>query len=267
MNVDDITITFLGSGTSSGIPVIACDCEVCHSDDPKDTRTNSSIMITYQDRNVLIDCGRDFRYQALRENIKTLEGVLITHTHGDHTQGLDEIRLFKKFRERPCPVYGRPDHLDYLKEYPFHYLFDPNAQVGGGLAKLDMIGVEKPFTVNGILFEPLEVLHGRLKIYGYKFLNCAYISDVSHIPETTMEKLHGLDLLVIDALRVRPHSTHFNLSQALEIVNAIKPKKTLFTHICHEIGHEWTRETLKNPDSEFYTPLDVEPAYDGLRLA
>ena len=265
MERESIILTFLGTGTSHGVPMIGCECPTCCSDDPRDKRSNASLLLSVGRKNILVDCGRDFRQQALRQGLKDINYVLVTHTHFDHIAGLDDLRVYSRRERDSIPVLGLQEHLTYLKTYIFHYLFDGSAQVGGGLADLELIALDSHFLLEGIMFEPLPVQHGRLPVLGYKFLNCAYISDASLIPEATLKRLYGLDILIIDALRYRPHSTHFNLEQALRLIAELKPARSYLTHIAHDIRHRELDEKLKDPDSEFYAP-GVEPAYDGLTL-
>lgn len=261
---NNVTLTFLGSGTSHGVPMIGCDCPTCLSLDVRDKRTNASLLITVQGKNILIDCGRDFRQQAIRHYLKRVDHVLITHTHFDHIVGMDDLRVFTAGTDGPVPVYGKGEHLEYLRKYIYNYLFEKEVQKGGGLTDITLIPVNGVFSLEGILFETLSVNHGKLCIYGYKFLECAYISDVSHIPVETMEKLANLEILIIDALRFRRHDTHFSLEEALSVVGELRPKRAYFTHICHDIMHREVESLIKNQESKYYSPLDVHLAYDGL---
>ena len=260
-------LVFLGSGTSHGVPMIGCSCTTCRSRDPRDNRTNASLLIETGKKNILIDCGRDFRHQALREGLTRVDHVLLTHTHFDHIAGIDDLRVFHRrsgHGSEGIPIYGKADHLEYIKKHIYHYLFDIPAQMGGGITQVEPVPVEEPFRAEDILFEPLPVLHGRLKIYGYRFSDIAYLSDVSHIPEKTMTRLQGLSVLIVDALRFRAHSTHFNVRQALEVVERCRPKRTYFTHICHDVLHEPVVRGFANPSSGYFTPHPVSLAYDGL---
>jgi phosphoribosyl 1,2-cyclic phosphate phosphodiesterase len=265
MERENIILTFLGTGTSHGVPMIGCGCPTCRSEDPRDKRSNASLLLSVGAKNILIDCGRDFRQQALRQGLKNVDYVLVTHTHFDHIAGLDDLRVFQRRRQGAIPVLGHQEHLSYLKTYIFHYLFDGSAQLGGGLANLELIALDSHFLLEGIMFEPLPVLHGRLNVLGYKFLNCAYISDVSLIPEATLQRLCGLDVLIVDALRYSPHSTHYNLDQALRLIAEIKPARSFLTHIAHDIRHRELEDKLADPGSGCYAP-GVQPAYDGLTL-
>ncbi|MEH6452500.1 MAG: MBL fold metallo-hydrolase, partial [Psychromonas sp.] len=235
--MSEISVKFLGSGTSHGVPMIACDCETCTSTDIKDKRTNASVLISFDGNNILIDCGKDFRNQAIQHKIMNISAVFITHNHSDHTSGIDDLRAFNRVQEGSIPVFGNKDHLEEIKNYTFRYLFSEETQKGGGIANITLNPIDQVTRVEGMDIEPLNVTHGGIDIFGYKFKNCAYITDVSFIPDETIEKLQGLDILIIDALRFDKHPTHFNVRQALQLAEQIKPKKTYFTHICHDIMH------------------------------
>jgi phosphoribosyl 1,2-cyclic phosphate phosphodiesterase len=265
MNQESVTLTFLGSGTSHGVPMIGCDCPTCLSADERDRRTNASVMLSVNGKVLLIDCGRDFRLQALRHRIPRVDYVLLTHIHFDHIAGLDDLRVYNQRQGSPIPVLGKAEHLEYLKRHPFHYMFD-RIQEGGGVADLELIAVDGCFVLEGIVFEPLPIFHGRLEILGYRFLGCAYLSDVSCIPRETMARLHDLDLLILDALRYRPHATHFSLTEALEVVRQLRPRRTLLTHVCHDLRHAEVEDLLGGPDGPYHVPLPVGLAYDGLSL-
>ncbi len=258
-------LTILGSGTSHGVPMIGCSCPTCLSEDPRDKRTNASLLIESRGRNILIDCGRDFRQQALRHRLEGVDYILLTHTHFDHVAGIDDLRVFSR-RGRPIPLFGNPAHLSYLKTYIYHYLFDPGIQRGGGVAELDLVAVGERFLLDGFLFETLPAWHGELEVYGYKFGGCAYLSDVSRLPKATMQKLYNLEVLVLGALRHTPHPTHFTLSQALELAAEVRPRRLFFTHLCHDILHEEVESAFSQKGSPYYTTLDAHLAYDGLEL-
>jgi phosphoribosyl 1,2-cyclic phosphate phosphodiesterase len=262
-----MTITVLGSGTSHGVPMIGCDCATCVSRDPRDNRTNASILIETAKTNVLVDCGRDFRAQAIRERVRRIDHVLITHTHFDHVAGIDDLRVFNHLQHRKIPLLGKAEHLAELRNFTYHYLFDPSIQRGGGIAELELVAIDGPVTLGGVAFTPLKVLHGRLEILGYRFGDCAYISDASAVPEQTVAALGSLDLLVIDALRFRPHATHISLHEALALVDRLRPRRTYFTHICHDVLHAEVEEGFRDRFSGYWAPSEVHLAWDGLRLA
>lgn len=246
--------------------MIGCSCPTCRSQDPRDKRTNACVHLALRDRSILIDCGRDFRQQALRHGLQGVDYVLLTHTHFDHVAGIDDLRAYTYHREEPIPVLGMADHLQYLRRYIYHYLFDEGIQQGGGVARLALVAVQERFSLEGVMFEPLEAFHGGLPVLGYRFAGCAYLSDVSRIPPGTLQKLYGLDLLVLDALRHEPHPTHLSLSEALELVGELKPRRAFLTHMSHEVLHAEVEESLTTPGGRYCTPQEVHLAYDGLSL-
>jgi phosphoribosyl 1,2-cyclic phosphate phosphodiesterase len=254
-------LTVLGSGTSMGVPTVGCDCDVCRSPDPHDRRTRPSVMISYRDlhdhaRHVLIDTTPDFREQALRENITQLDAVLYTHTHADHILGIDDLRpLSYKHRPGKLPLYATPPACEFLRSM-FRYIFEPTYKFGG-LPLVDLHPIEGPVELFGARFEPLTVIHGDTPILGFRLGSAAYLTDHSEVPAETLEKLRGLDILFLDALRHKPHPTHSSVEQSLKIVELMQPKRTFFTHICHELPHETTNAAL---------PQGVQLAYDGLKL-
>lgn len=259
-------LTFLGTGTSHGVPMIGCSCRTCSSEDPRDKRTNSSLHVALGRRHILIDCGRDFRQQALQHRLPGVDYVLLTHTHFDHVAGIDDLRVYTQRREEPIPLMGMAEHLEYLKTYIYHYLFDDGIQRGGGVTRLELVAVQERFTLEGVVFEPLPALHGRLPVLGYRFAGCAYLCDVSTIPPATLQKLYGLDLLILDALRPEAHPTHLSLTQALDLVRELRPKRAFFTHLSHEVLHAEIEAELAMPGSRFHGPGNVHLAYDGLAL-
>jgi phosphoribosyl 1,2-cyclic phosphate phosphodiesterase len=259
-------LTFLGTGTSHGVPMIGCSCPTCLSTDPRDQRTNASVLITFRGKRFLVDCGRDFRQQALRWRLDGLDYVLITHTHFDHVAGIDDLRVFTAGRERPLPLMGMAEHLEYLKSYIYHYLFEPQTQRGGGLTEVELVAVEGRFLLEGLAIETLPVFHGRMEILGYRFGSCAYLSDVSGIPNATLQKLFNLELLILGALRHTEHPTHLSLPQALAVVRELKPRRTYLTHLCHDVLHEQVERRLAEPGDPYFTGQEVHLAYDGLSL-
>jgi len=201
------TLTVLGSGTSMGVPTIGCDCAVCHSSDPRDRRTRPSVLIEYGGRTVLIDTTPDFREQAIREQIQKLDAVLYTHTHADHLLGIDDLRPLS-FLHKPnrLPLYAHPDAAAFIQNM-FRYIFDSNYKFGG-LPQVEMKPLVGTLELFGAQFEPITLIHGDAEIYGFRFGSAAYLTDHSQIPEASMEKLKGLDVLFLDALRYKPHPTH-----------------------------------------------------------
>ncbi len=250
------TLTVLGSGTSMGVPTIGCDCAVCHSADRHDRRTRPSVMISYNGHHVMIDSTPDFREQALREQITQLDAVLYTHTHADHILGIDDLRPLT-YRHKPgkLPLYATRHACEFLRKM-FRYIFDAEYKFGG-LPLVELHPIEGPVELFGARFEPVTVIHGETPILGFRFGSAAYLTDHSEVPAETLEKLRGLDILFLDALRYTPHPTHSTVEQSLKIVEAVKPKRTFFTHICHDLPHEATNAAL---------PPDVRLAFDGMKL-
>ncbi len=248
-------LTFLGTGTSTGVPSIACHCQVCTSLDHRDKRTRPSLLLEFDGRVVVIDTTPDFRQQALREGMERLDAVVFTHAHADHVFGLDEIRAFYFRQRQPIPIYADARSMESIRRI-FTYIFDGSYPYGG-VAKLEPHLIEGPFDLWDERLIPVPVLHGDLPILGFRFGKAAYATDFSTIPETTLPLLEGLDVLILDALRHKPHPTHSNLQQSLALVERLKPRQALFTHIAHELGHEETNATL---------PSHVRLAYDGLKL-
>jgi phosphoribosyl 1,2-cyclic phosphate phosphodiesterase len=245
--------------------MIGCSCPTCLSADPRDNRTNASLLIESRGRNILIDCGRDFRQQALRHQLERVDYLLLTHTHFDHVAGIDDLRVFSR-KGQPIPLFGNPAHLAYLKTYIYHYLFDPAIQRGGGVTELDLVAVGERFLLDGFLFETLPAWHGELEVYGYKFGGCAYLSDVSRLPKATLQKLYNLEVLVLGALRHAPPPTHFTISQALELASEVKPRRLYLTHLCHEVRHETVEDSLSRKDGPYRAGLEAHLAYDGLQI-
>jgi phosphoribosyl 1,2-cyclic phosphate phosphodiesterase len=251
-----IYINVLGSGTSTGVPTIGCRCEVCTSTDPRDKRLRPSILVRYAGRGILIDTTPDFRMQALRASIERVDAILYTHAHADHILGLDDVRPFNYRQRSEIPIYAMRETLDAIRRV-FRYAFEPEpAQTS--IPKLKLHPIEdEPFDLFGLTITPLPVMHGESQILGFRFGAAAYITDQSDIPEGTKEKLHGLDVLFLDALRHKPHPTHSTVAQSLKWVEELKPRRTFFTHICHDLGHASTEAAL---------PAGVHLAYDGLEI-
>ncbi|HEY1271211.1 MAG TPA: MBL fold metallo-hydrolase [Terriglobales bacterium] len=248
-------LTVLGSGTSMGVPTIGCDCEVCHSPDPHDRRTRPSIMVEYDGHLVLIDTTPDFREQAIRERIRQIDAVLYTHTHADHILGIDDLRPLSFHRNGKIPLYAQEDAGQFLRGM-FRYIFDDDYKFGG-IAQVELKTIDGPIELFGARFEPVRVIHGETEIYGYRFGSAAYLTDFSDIPEESLKQLGGLDILFLDALRHKPHPTHSTVENSLKIVQRVKPARTFFTHICHDLPHEATNASL---------PPNVRLSYDGMKL-
>ena len=250
-------ILFLGSGTSTGVPSLCCDCDVCRSTDPKNKRLRSSILVRNENNNLLIDTSTDLRQQCLVNNINNINHVLYTHHHADHVHGIDELRSFNFFNDTVIPCYGNKNTIREIRKN-FSYIFSGTTQIGGGLPKLKLnIINNETFALGGINITPLDIIHGKLLILGYKLNNCAYITDCSEIPEKTKEQLKSLDILVLNALGFDPHPTHFSLSQALKTIEKLRPKRAILTHINHKFDHEKISSKL---------PKGVELAYDGMDI-
>ena len=248
-------LTFLGTGTSTGVPTLACHCRVCSSRDPHDQRTRPSLLVQFYGRTLVIDTTPDFRAQALRENLERLDAVLFTHSHADHILGLDDVRSFYFRQQKPIPIYADPYCMKEIHR-TFKYIFDGDYPYGG-IARLDPHLIEGPFQVEGLKIIPVPVLHGDLPILGFRLNGVAYLTDVSEIPESSLPLLEGLEVLIVDALRPRPHPTHLTLEQALTVIERLRVPRGYCTHIAHELGHEETNARL---------PSHVRLAYDGLRL-
>lgn len=248
-------ITFLGTGTSHGVPMIGCECGTCRSDDPRDSRWRPSIFIeTDTGESLLVDAGPDLRAQALRFGIRRVDAVIFTHGHADHILGLDEIRRFNSLQQRPMPCYGDDPTLFDI-ERMFAYVFDPATPKGGGLPQLDLHRIDGTFRIGGQDILPVPVFHGHRPILGFRLGRFAYLTDCSRIPDASWPLLEGLDLVVLDALRDRPHPTHFTLDEAVATAGRIGAPRALFTHMCHDLPHAATCARL---------PGGMELAYDGL---
>ncbi len=249
-------LTFLGTGTSNGVPMIGCRCAVCRSDDPRDQRMRSSVVVrdVADDRTYLVDTGPELRLQALRADLDHIDAVLYTHGHADHTAGLDELRRFNELGQRRLPVYANQVAADMIVER-FGYGFADWLGFWGGKPDLDMTVVDGPFRPFGTGIIPLPFQHGRLPVLGFRFGGLSYLTDAKTIPEETMAALAGTDVLVINALRERPHPTHLSLAEALDVIERIGPREAWLTHISHEIGHAEVEARL---------PDGVHLAYDGL---
>lgn len=248
-------LTFLGTGTSTGVPSIACDCEVCLSSDPRDKRLRASILIEHNDKKILVDTSSDFRQQALRANIGRLDAVLITHCHVDHVFGLDDIRPLN-FRYGAMGVYANEIAWTDLRRI-FRYIFEPT-HFGGGLPQLipHTVVHNSPFCIGDSLeVTPLEVIHGTLPVVAYRFNDFAYATDLKTIPQDSMDGLRDLDVLVLDCVRIKPHSTHLCLEEALAIIEDLAPKRAFLTHLNHDILFE--RDSNLLPDN-------VQFAFDEL---
>jgi phosphoribosyl 1,2-cyclic phosphate phosphodiesterase len=251
-------VTFLGTGTSHGVPMIGCTCEVCRSADPRDRRTRPSIHLDVEDGPaVLVDTSTDLRHQALACSITRVDAILYTHSHADHVMGLDDVRRFNVLKGGPIPAYADGATCGDLRR-TFSYVFNPPQEKGGGIPQLSLTEVDGPFAVGTLRVQPVPLFHGRRPILGFRFGSFAYLTDCSRLPDQAWPLLDGLDVLVLDALRHRPHPTHFTVAEAMAVVERLQPRRAYFTHICHDLPHEATNRSL---------PASVELAWDGLTLA
>lgn len=249
-------VTFLGTGTSMGVPVVMCPCAVCTSTDSRDKRLRTSVYIEEGDTGIVIDTGPDFRQQMLANGVKNLSAIVFTHEHKDHTGGLDDIRPFNYQKKGAIPVYATLRVIDHIKK-EYEYIFAETRYPGIPEVEMNEI-TDVPFYVNDILLEPIKVLHHKLPVLGFKIGKFAYITDANHISESEKQKLRNLDVLILNALQIDPHISHFTLQQALNLVEELKPRATYFTHISHKLG--------RHADIQAILPPSVWLAYDGLTL-
>ncbi len=248
-------VTFLGTGTSHGVPMIGCRCAVCRSDDPHDRRLRPSIHLDVNGGpSLLVDTSTDLRQQALTHDLTKVDAVLFTHSHADHVMGLDELRRFNALRGSGIPVYADVATGAELGRI-FAYAFTAPSGPGGGVPDLALTIIDGPFVVDGVKVVPVPILHGRRPILGFRVGNFAYLTDCSAIPESSYTLLDGLDILVLDALRHRPHPTHFTVTEAVAVATRIGARQTFFTHICHDLPHAATCAAL---------PAGMALAHDGM---
>jgi phosphoribosyl 1,2-cyclic phosphate phosphodiesterase len=252
-----VVLTFLGTGTSQGVPVVACDCEVCKSKDPKDKRLRSSVMVETEGKRIIIDCGPDFRQQMLRKDIRSIDAILITHAHKDHIGGLDDVRAFNYILQKPTDVYSSIEVQQVIKN-EFSYAFGEDKYPGVPEISLHLIA-NKEFYIDGLPILPIKALHfPDHYVFGFRIGNLSYITDAINIPDIELAKMKGSKVFVINALRKKKHYSHFNLSEAIAILEKLKPDKGYLTHISHQMGcYEEVQKEL---------PSFIQQAYDGLTV-
>lgn len=250
-------ITFLGTGTSQGIPIIGSRHPVCLSQNLKDKRLRSSVLVQWKNYNYIIDCGPDFRQQMLKNNCRHIDGIMFTHEHADHTSGLDDIRPYF-FRQGDIPIYGTQQVLENLNHRFGYILNSQNKYPGAPTVKVQIISKNKNFRIGNQIVTPVEVMHNSLSVMGYRIGEFSYLTDVKYINADQMEKVKNSEVLVLNALRIESHPTHLNLEEALGLVEELKPKKAYFTHISHHLGfHDEVSKKL---------PKNVHLAYDNLQI-
>jgi phosphoribosyl 1,2-cyclic phosphate phosphodiesterase len=249
-------VTFLGTGTSHGIPVIGCNCPVCMSTDTRNHRNRTCIWLHDEQQSALIDIGSEFRLAALKNGLSQLDFVLVTHAHSDHIAGMDDLRIFSQRTGKPMAVYGDPATLEGIR-VRFPYAFGDPKSYGGGVPQFHMVEIHKTFQVGNWKITPLPVMHGPEPILGFRVGNFAMITDVTTIPDSTLELLKGVEVLALDCLRRAPHSTHLHLAKSIEYAKTIGAKQTYMIHLAHDLEHEATEAEL---------PESCHVAYDGLTL-
>jgi len=251
------SVTFLGTGTSVGVPMIGCSCETCLSSDPKDKRLRTSLLVELEGLTFVIDTGPDFRAQMLKHQVKQLDAILFTHEHRDHTAGLDDIRPFNFIQDESIEVYASKRVQAELKQQ-FHYIFAPHQFKGLPRVTLNEIG-KAPFKIKGQEIIPIEVMHYKLPVSGFRFKDFTYLTDVKTIDQTAIEKIRDSKILVLNALRFEEHRTHLTVDEAIELANQLEIPEVYFTHFSHQIG--------KHQDVSLRLPKHIKMAYDGLTLA
>lgn len=258
-----LTWTFrcLGSGTSYGVPMIGCDCPVCTSSDPRNSRMRTSALLELGPYRILIDVSTDFRTQALRARIRHLDAVLITHTHADHIHGIDDLRAFSLRNKSPMPIYTDTVSVERIRTR-FPYIFgDPEFRLGWGIPRMELHELRESISLGGIQITPVPLWHGTEQILGFRIGKLAYLTDCSAIPDSSLPFLENLDTLVLDGLRQRPHPTHFSISQAIDASRRIVPRQTFLTHLTHDVDHEETESQLPDGVRLAFDMMSVEIPY------
>lgn len=248
-------ITILGCGTSTGVPMVGCNCAVCSSSDPRNKRTRTSILITTAGKYIVVDTSTDLRTQALRENIPHIDAVLFTHTHADHVNGIDDLRGYHLIHKRVIPCYGEKDTINGIRKN-FSYIFD-GMHKGGYTPLMEPHVITGPFSLFNHTIVPVPLVHGYSHCTGYRIDDVGYLTDCNEISQSSMARLTGLKVLILDGLRYTPHPAHFNIESALKVVERLKPERTILTHLTHEVAYE---DGAKLPER-------VEFAYDGMTIA
>ncbi len=249
-------VTFLGTGTSQGVPVIGCDCAVCTSPDKHDTRLRTSVLIETPETNIVIDTGPDFRYQMLRANVRKLDAIIFTHGHKDHVAGLDDVRAYNYFQQQPMEIYANA-HTQEIIHREFEYVF--NNKFYPGIPQLSINTIDsEPFEVGGITIIPIKVMHYKLEVLGFRIGDFTYITDANQIAPEEIDKARGSKALVLNALRHEQHISHFSLQEAIDMACEIKPEQTYFTHMSHQIG--------LHLEIDSHLPPGIQLAYDGLTI-
>lgn len=249
-------ITFLGTGTSNGIPVIGCECDVCHSSDPRDRRTRTSALVRFGDHSILIDTATELRSQALANDVRCIDAVLMTHAHADHVGGFDDLRRFNELRQEHLPVYANSVTAAAIRER-FAYALTDLYPFYGGKPDLILHEITGPFYLFGQDVIPIPVLHGRLPIVGFRFGDLAYITDAKEIPSASLDMLRDLDILVLNGLRERSHPTHLSFADAVDIIESVQPHRAYLVHLSHETSHVQAQQLV---------PAGIEIAWDGLTV-
>ncbi len=248
-------IVILGSGTSTGVPVIGCHCQVCSSGDPRNRRTRSSALIRTDGRNILIDTSTDLRLQSLANGVERIDAVLFTHPHADHIHGIDDLRTFNAIQNSAIPCFGNEYTIKRIRR-AFEYIFNGDG-ADGWKPNLTATVVDSPFEIFGVEVVPVEISHGPATILGWRIGQAAYVTDCNCIPAASLERLMGVEVLIVGALRFKPHPTHFNIEQAIEAAVAVKAARTVFTHLGHNLDYGRDKDAL---------PPGMEFAYDGMRI-